>query len=294
MRASGAAAGLLLLGAISALDSRGQPAKQNESNAPEMASRDAPATFRTKVNLVMVPVVVRDSNGKAVGTLQKDDFQLFDKSKPQVISRFSVERAGEAAIPAEVADDAALENSAGATPSAKPAAPITQRFVIYLFDDVHTAAADLMQARNAADQQLSESLDATTRAAIFTTSGQGNVDFTDDRGKLHEALMRLMPRPTLGSPGDECPDLTYFMADLIVNKNDPTALQTAVAEAMASCVPPPPGNSPAAMQSVVQIATNLAQSTANRVLELGERDTRLAFTVLENAIRRLSRGAGRS
>jgi VWFA-related protein len=293
MRARGAAAALLLFGVISGLDSRGQaPARQNESNAPEMASRDAPATFSTKVNLVMVPVVVRDSKGKAIGTLQKEDFQLFDKGKPQVITRFSVEKAGEAAIPAEVGDDAALENSAEATTAAKPAPPIAQRFVIYLFDDVHTTAPDLMQARNAADRQLAESLDATTRAAIFTTSGQGNVDFTDDHARLHDALMKLMPRPTLGAPGDECPDLTYFMADLIVNKNDPTALQTAVAEAMASCVPPPPSNSPAALQSVVQIATNLAQSTANRVLELGERDTRLAFTVLENAIRRLSAAPG--
>ena len=104
-----------------------------------MSSHDAPATFSTKVNLVMVPVVVRDAKGKAIGTLQKEDFQLFDKGKPQVISKFSVEKAGEAVIPAEVAtDDAAIENAAGATAAAKAPAPIAQRFVIYLFDDVHT------------------------------------------------------------------------------------------------------------------------------------------------------------
>ncbi len=75
-----------------------------------MSSHDAPATFSTKVNLVMVPVVVRDGKGKAIGTLQKEDFQLFDKGKPQVISRFSVEKAGESVIPAEVAtDEAAID-----------------------------------------------------------------------------------------------------------------------------------------------------------------------------------------
>ena len=36
------------------------------------------------------------------------------------------------------------------------------------------------------------------------------------------------------------------------------------------------------------MATNLSQSTASQVLHLGERDTRLAFTVLVNAIRRLA------
>src|SRR5579863_7224211 len=60
--------------------------------APEVTSRDAPATFQTKVNLVLVPVVVRDRKGNAVGTLKKEDFLLLDKGKPQVISKFSVEK----------------------------------------------------------------------------------------------------------------------------------------------------------------------------------------------------------
>jgi VWFA-related protein len=286
-----ATAALLLFGGIFGLDSLGQPPANQ--NAPEMSTHDAPATFSTKVNLVMVPVVVRDAKGKAIGTLQKEDFQLFDKGKPQVISKFSVEKAGEVVIPAEVAtDDAALENAAGATAATKTPAPIAQRFVIYLFDDVHTSNGDLIQVRNAADRHLSEALDATTRAAIFTTSGQGNVDFTDDRVKLHEALMRLMSRPTIGGPGSECPDLNYYMADLIQNKNDPTALQAAATEVLASCEPPPPGNSPAAAAQALQSAQALAQSTASRVLNLGERDTRLAFTVLEGAIRRLAAAPG--
>ena len=103
MKVRSAAAVLLPLGLITGLQSRGQaPAAQN---APEMSSHDTPATFSAKVNLVMVPVVVRNAQGKAIGTLQKEDFQLFDKGKPQVISRFSVEKAGETVIPAEVAAD---------------------------------------------------------------------------------------------------------------------------------------------------------------------------------------------
>jgi VWFA-related protein len=104
--------------------------------------------------------------------------------------------------------------------------------------------------------------------------------------------MRLMSRPTIGGPGSECPDLNYYMADLIQNKNDPTALQAAATEVLASCEPPPPGNSPAAAAQALQSAQALAQSTASRVLNLGERDTRLAFTVLEGAIRRLAAAPG--
>jgi VWFA-related protein len=235
----------------------------------------------------MVPVVVRDGKGKAIGTLQKEDFQLFDKGKPQVISRFSVEKAGETKIPAEVAADAAALDKSLAP--ATPAAPIAQRFVLYLFDDVHTSMADLIQARIAADKHLTESLDPSARAGIFTTSGQNNVDFTDDRVKLHEALMKLMSRPTMGPPGSECPDLSYYMADLIQNKSDTTALQAAAQEVLASCDPPPPGPITAATE---QMAESVSRATASRVLSLGERDTRLAFTVLEGAIRRLAAAPG--
>src|ERR1700693_3251258 len=147
MQVRGAAAALFLFGAIVGAQSPQiapppQPAppqtapSQNTApqNTAEMSSRDAPATFSTKVNLVMVPVVIRDSKGKAIGTLQKEDFQLFDKGKPQVITLCSVEKDGESTIPAVVAtDDAALENSDEGTTS-KPAGPIAQRFVLYLFD----------------------------------------------------------------------------------------------------------------------------------------------------------------
>jgi VWFA-related protein len=302
VQARGAVAALLLFGLLSGRESRGQaPVTQNtpgqnapQQNAQEISSRDTSATFSTKVNLVMVPVVVRDAKGKAIGTLQKEDFQLFDKGKPQVISRFTVEKAGEAVIPAEVAtDEAALEKSVASVSPAAPAAQIAQRFVVYLFDDVHTSMPDLIQARDAADRHLSEALDATTRAAIFTTSGQGNVDFTDDREKLHEALLKLMSRPTIGAPGSECPDLTYYMADLIVNKNDQTALQAAATEVEATCDPPPPGTTTAAqIAQALQNAEIVSQSTASRIVSLGERDTRLALTVLENAIRRLSAAPG--
>lgn len=290
MRVRAARPGLPLLCLLAAfrLGAQSSPAQ----NAPELISHDAPATFTTKVNLVMVPVVVRDSKGKAVGTLQKQDFELFDKGKPQVITRFSVEKAGEPAIPAEVAtDDGASTDSAGTAPQ-KTAAPIAQRFVAYLFDDVHTTNADLMVARNAADQHLAGSWNATTRAAILTTSGQGNGDFTDDRTKLHEALLRLMARPTLAGPGTQCPDISYYWADQIANKHIQTALQAAVTMTMGNCTPAPANNSQQAIQEAIQMATQAAQSTAQQIVEKGERDTRLAFVTIENAIRRLAVAPG--
>src|ERR1039457_1452827 len=90
-----------------------------DPNQPEMATKDSPATFKTRVNLVMVPVVVRDNKGKAVGTLHMEDFQLFDKGKPQVIVKFTAVKSGPKtkepppAIPALQTEDRSEERRVG-------------------------------------------------------------------------------------------------------------------------------------------------------------------------------------
>src|SRR4051794_14268782 len=63
----------------------------------ETITKEEPATFKARVNLVMVPVVVRDKQRHTIGTLKQEDFQLTDKGKPQVISRFSLEKPGSVA-----------------------------------------------------------------------------------------------------------------------------------------------------------------------------------------------------
>ncbi len=68
------------------------PAAQAPGNeASEVFTRDTSPTFQVRVNLVLVRVVVRDSTGKVVTNLKKEDFQLSDNRKPQVISTFSTE-----------------------------------------------------------------------------------------------------------------------------------------------------------------------------------------------------------
>jgi VWFA-related protein len=148
-----------------------------QNSDAELSTHDEVTTFRVKVNEVLVRVVVRDEAGHAIGNLKKEDFELFDNKKPQVITHFVMEqpRAGE---------KTATEGAASVTTTVPLTTPIApNRFMAYVFDDVHADFAALMRIRDAAERNM-ETLLATDRAAIFTTSGQGNLDFTDDRAAL--------------------------------------------------------------------------------------------------------------
>ncbi len=182
---------------------------------PEIVTQDTPVTFSSRVNLVSVPVVVRDREGRAIGNLKKENFQLYDKGKLQVISKFTVEKSE---APAEELSKAV---AAGAVPEktatpAKPALP--ERYVAYLVDDVHLKPGDLLQTHQVMNKHLDEALDPGTRAAIFTTSGAMKADFTDDRAKLHKAINSILPWTSGSDPQQDCPPVSYYLADLLVNK----------------------------------------------------------------------------
>ena len=152
-----------------------------------------------------------------------------------------------------------------------------QRFIGYLFDDIHVTAEDLIRVRAAAERHIESQLKLTDRAAIFTTSGQGTLDFTDDRDQLREAMARLVPRPVARCRGQECPDISYYQADQIVNKQDAQAVAAAVVE-LASCLRTDPAELPKA--SVLPMA--------QQVLNAGEQETRVALAALKDAVRRMS------
>jgi hypothetical protein len=140
-----------------------------------------------------------------------------------------------------------------------------ESYVAFVFDDIHLTFGDLVPARLAANKHLATML-PTDRAAIFTTSGQTVLDFTDDRAKLHDALFRIQPRPTAGAGMAECPEVSYYMADLIINENDGQAMRAATQGAIA-CFPP-------------SAAPMAAKAEAFRQLAMGNQESRIALSLL--------------
>jgi VWFA-related protein len=238
--------------------------------------------FQSHVNLVPVRVVVHDGSGKVVTDLTKEDFRLFQDRRPQTISNFSVE------TPASAAQQVVRGVAGNAPPEQADAAgagnlELPSRFVALLFDDVHFKLEDLMQARIAALRFLDSSVRPSERIAIFTTSGQAQVDFTDDHAKIREMVKQLMPHFIGGhdpSGTSQCPSMNYYEADLIQNKNDHQALQVATDDAIACS-----GFSGATAASQ---ARTLVSSTAMELLNAGDTNTEYAVRRLIEVVRRIS------
>jgi VWFA-related protein len=255
-----------------------QTAPPIDKNAPEISTKEAPALFQTRVNLVSVPVVVRDSKGHAIGTYTKENFQVFDKGKPQEIVRFALEKAGDLVAKAAKTVDAIPTEG-------EPAADIDipERFIAFLFDDIHLPVGDLARARIAAGRQLAK-LAKTDRAAIHTTSGQNQVDFTDDIDKLQADLLLLRNRSMSNMGGQpQCPDISAYMADRMVNFNDTPAINLAVQEVQ-MCV----GGGANGPQMPAQAAQSMVLGLAQQVIGASEQETRINLGVLKDLVRHMS------
>jgi hypothetical protein len=204
--------------------------KTAAQNTPEMTSEESPTTFKVNVPLVQVHVVVRDARGKAICTLKKDDFKIFDNGKLQVISGFDVEKPGQRVAEAETSSESSsAPTTVTAGSSALPSVP--ERYIAYFFDDIHLENTDLIAVREAAQKNLA-TLQTTDRAAIFTTSGQNELDFTDDQNKLREALNHLRTHSISDDPRTQCPRMFYYMADRIQNQDDQRALEAVTEDAL--------------------------------------------------------------
>lgn len=232
------------------------------------------STFQSRVNVVLVPVVVRDSHGKPIGNLTKNDFLLSDKGKLQNIASFeAVRRSGADVSTAGESVSPKVEN---ATPEGAPPEMDARRYLIYLFDDLNIRFTDMAVIRAAAVRHFRNGLAEADQAAIYTFSGRQIQEFTRDRQKLEDTVSKLSWRPDAGHGDVYCPEVNYYLADLIIEKNDGQAFQGLVKHTI-ECAHVPP-----------DVAKAIALAAVNQELMVGPQDTQVALRAVRRAIRRLS------
>ena len=253
-----------------------QAPKDNGAAKQEVSMQDTGTTFKLRVNLVQVHVIVRNAAGKPVENLRKEDFLLYDSGKLQAITTFGVETAKSRKERAEAA--AKTQAGEGETP-AEGSVSLPERFVALTFDDIHLKMEDAVTVRVAAGRFL-DAMSPGDRVGIFSTSGQLTQDFTSDKEVLKQKVLGLIPRGALGGHISDCPDVSYYMADQIENKQDSQALAVIVQETL-QCM----FGGRAQMLTAAQAA---AQAAAMVALNAGDADNNYTYRLLEEVLRRLA------
>jgi VWFA-related protein len=254
-------------------------AKSNDDSKSEVSSRDTGTTFKLRVNLVQVHVVVRDRKGDLVNGLKKEDFQLFDQGKLQVISTFGVETPKSRLERAEAAAKTQQQENATETPADRIVLP--ERFVALLFDDIHLNQMDAVAVRTSA-KALIDSLTPTDRMGIFGTSEQVKQEFTNDKEQLERTLLQIVSRPKMGKVNSvtNCPDVNHYMADEYVNKQNSTIFNVVTQETLQCQFQGNP--------QMLSAAQALAESSLRQALVAGDTDNDFTYRALEDAIRRMT------
>lgn len=258
-------------------------------------------TIKAETVLVPVRVVVRDTKGRAVADLKKEDFKLYQDGKRVEISSFTAINLGaDSHGLAAAAANGSVNQASSATNAPSAAAPVASptQFVALFFDDLHLYFSDMAQVRDAARKFLA-TLHPEDRVAIVTASGVRGLDFTSDRGALETAMGKLQIHTFPGATGavahagGPCPPpMTYTEAHAIdYYASGPVA---AIADGdFVRCMMGGGGAGMALAGAEAEAASAAVRGAAARTEIAGEEATDAVFKGLQGAVSRLSSLPGR-
>jgi VWFA-related protein len=178
------------------------------SHQPSPTARLQPVIRRTAPPPVQLSVVVRNVRGETVDNLHQSDFRLWDNNRLQRISDF----AGNV-IP---------------EPVQNLKIPGTTRYTALYFDDLHYDFTGTIRVTDSAYLYFRSTLGPRNKVGVFTSSGEVTLNFTDDKDKLHQALLAIKPHVPSASQATTCPQLSDFQALMLLYGGDPLPLRIAL------------------------------------------------------------------
>ncbi|HEX4912993.1 MAG TPA: VWA domain-containing protein, partial [Vicinamibacterales bacterium] len=179
----------LVAGAVAVLTSMVPVSGQGQGQPA--APQQPPLTFRAEVNYVEVDARVLDQQGKFIGDLKPEDFEVLEDGRPQKVSAFSlvnipVERVQRPLFASRPIEPDVRNNLQGAD----------GRIYLLVLDDLHTTALRSQRTKAAAKQFIERYIGANDLAAVIHTGGRtdANQDFTNNQRLLLQAVDKFMGR----------------------------------------------------------------------------------------------------
>ncbi|HEY3884357.1 MAG TPA: VWA domain-containing protein, partial [Vicinamibacterales bacterium] len=201
---------LLILSFSAAIAMAGFPAA-----APAPQAQQRKPIFKLNTQTVSVDVIVRDSSGKVVSGLTRDDFDVYEDGKPEQITSFAFEQisnkpkaATETADVLATAEARLKEETAAVKPLAAPTPPPAaaetptpmssealagHRLIILLFDIASMQPDDVQRAVDSAVKYVNTQMSPADMVAVATISTQLDVlsDLSSDKTQVSAALAKL-------------------------------------------------------------------------------------------------------
>ncbi|MDX6531389.1 MAG: hypothetical protein QOH41_3679 [Blastocatellia bacterium] len=183
----------------------------------------APATdevVRVKTELVQTDMTVVDKQGRFVGGLKPEQFELRVDGRSQPLAFFEQVVAGSAAEEKQLGAAGAANKAGAYSPDSKAnTGPDRGRLIFFFVDDVHLAGDSMTRARSVLSHFVEDKMTAEDRVAIVSTSGQIGFlqQLTDNKAVLREAIARLSYKynPETTASGVTISEVD---ADLIANR----------------------------------------------------------------------------
>jgi VWFA-related protein len=140
-----------------------------------------PPTFKVEVNYVEIDARVTDAQGKFIGDLTKDDFQISEEGKPQTITVFS-----RVELPVERQDPPLFKGTPIEPDVQTNRGEFNGRVFVLVLDDLQTDFRRSARLKAAARQFIQRYIGANDLAAVvYTGSGaERGQEFTGSRARL--------------------------------------------------------------------------------------------------------------
>jgi VWFA-related protein len=183
--------------------------------------------FRAETRLIVETVTVKDKEGRAVEGLTAKDFAITEDGEPQQIAFVEFQRLSASAPSTQ---NATADKPAAPIAPIAPVAPVApvapippstqisiastgdiryrdKRLIVLYFDTTAMGGVESMRAFAAAQKFIAAQMDPSVLMAVMAFQGGAvrvKTDFTDDRARLDEVIMRLIYGDDLD--GDGFPD----------------------------------------------------------------------------------------
>lgn len=186
MKSNGLAATALIL--LCVLSTLGTPLLRIQDQDRKDNKQPDQTTVKIAADLVQTDVLVKDKTNKPVTGLRREDFQIFDNGRPQVITNFAYESA----------TSRTLNDIEANQPHALPKAITSKdlkRVIAFVVDTLHMKVENLYRTRQMLTNFINTKMEPGDLVLVLPTAGGSGIlqQFTSNQDLLRIAVDRLRP-----------------------------------------------------------------------------------------------------